>query len=36
MKNYNKVIYTLDDANLNIIYYGTNIYIKNFKKTIPS
>ena len=36
MKNYNKVLYTLDDTNLNLIYYGTNIKFKNFKKAIPS
>ena len=41
MKNYNKAIYTVDDTNLNLIYYETNIKVKNylnllFKKTIPS
>ena len=41
MKNYNKAIYTVDDTNLNLIYYETNIKVKNYlnlllKKTIPS
>ena len=30
MKNYNKAIYTVDDTNLNLIYYETNIKVKNY------
>ena len=41
MKNYNKAIYAVDDTNLNLIYYETNIKFKNylnfyFKQAIPS
>ena len=40
MKNYNKSIYAVDDTNLNLIYYETNIKVKNylnllFKKCYP-